>query len=258
GGRSTEAARASPAAAPAAAPAPGAAAPARGRNAAPPSPEQVAAQQASAEALRKWRLSAPMSRLKEFRKKWSRAGVAIQIVKFDWISPLPSDDILEYCFEMAKALGARAISTEVPLARMDDTKRLGEVADKHKIWVGYHGHAAVNAAVWERAFSYAKYNGANLDLGHFVAGNNTSPIPFMKQHHDRITHMHVKDRKLQNGPNVPFGQGDTPIKEALQLLRDNKWKIQATVEFEYPVPAGSDRMTEIAKCVEYCKSCLIS
>jgi len=122
--------------------------------------------------------------------------------------------------------------------------------------VGYHGHTKVTPAIWEEAFAYAKHNGANLDLGHFVAGNNTSPIPFLKQHHDRITHIHVKDRKLHEGPNVPFGQGDTPIKEALQVIRDNKWNIQATIEFEYPVPEGSDRMKEIAKCVEYCREAL--
>jgi hypothetical protein len=56
---------------------------------------------------------------------------------------------------------------------------------------------------------------------------------------------------------VPFGQGDTPIKEVLQLMRDNKWRFQATIEFEYPVPAGSDRTAELAKTVEYCKSCLV-
>jgi sugar phosphate isomerase/epimerase len=123
--------------------------------------------------------------------------------------------------------------------------------------VGYHGHTAVTPAIWEQAFSYAKFNGANLDLGHFVAGNNTSPIPFIKQYHDRITHMHVKDRKLNNGPNVEFGTGDTPVKEALQLLRDQKWPIQATIEFEIPLPAGTDRMPEIAKCIEYCKQCLL-
>jgi sugar phosphate isomerase/epimerase len=82
-------------------------------------------------------------------------------------------------------------------------------------------------------------------------------VPFIKKYPDRITHVHVKDRKLNNGPNMPFGQGDTPIKEVLQLMRDNKWTFQATIEFEYPVPAGSDRMAEMAKCLEYCKSCLV-
>jgi hypothetical protein len=43
----------------------------------------------------------------------------------------------------------------------------------------------------------------------------------------------------------------------LQLMRDNKWKFQATIEFEYPVPPGSDRVTEIAKAIQYCKECLV-
>ena len=54
-----------------------------------------------------------------------------------------------------------------------------------------------------------------------------------------------------NGPNVPLGQGDTPIKEALQLMRDNKWRFQATIEFEYPIPEGSDLNTELARCMQY-------
>jgi hypothetical protein len=40
-------------------------------------------------------------------------------------------------------------------------------------------------------------------------------------------------------------------------MRDKKWKFQATIEFEVPLPAGGDRMPEIAKCVEYCKACLL-
>jgi sugar phosphate isomerase/epimerase len=68
--------------------------------------------------------------------------------------------------------------------------------------------------------------------------------------------VHIKDRKLHEGPNVPFGQGDTPIVEVLRMIRDNGWPIQATIEFEYPVPAGSDRMTEIARALKYCRDAL--
>jgi sugar phosphate isomerase/epimerase len=239
----------------------------RGRGA--QTPEEQATQRAAADRLRKWRLSAPMSRVNEFRQQYEHAGVVIEIVKFDWINPLPEDDILDYCFELTKSLGARALSCEMPIATQDvDTKRLGRIADKHGIMVGYHGHTAVTPAIWEKSFAYAAHNGANLDLGHFVAGNNTSPIPFLTQHHDRITHLHVKDRKLHDGPNVEFGEGDTPIKEALQLIRDNKWNMQATIEFEIPGPPGPDgkprpwtmdeRMSEMTKCVEYCRQCLIS
>ena len=242
------------------APAAGAEAPAAGREGgrrgggrAALTPEQEAAQKAAAEETRKWRAGVSLDKVKDFRKKFNDAGILIEIVKWDGIFGF-SDEELDYAFQVSKALGARALSSEISIGQ---TKRLGEFADKHKMQVGYHGHTQVTPAIWEATFAEAKYNAANLDLGHFVAGNNTSPVPFLKQYHDRITHVHVKDRKLNDGPNTPFGQGDTPIKEVLQLMRDNKWKFQATIEFEYPVPAGSDRMTEIAKAIQYCKECLV-
>jgi sugar phosphate isomerase/epimerase len=167
---------------------------------------------------------------------------------------------VDYAFNLAKALGARAISCEIPLSK---TQWLGEFATKHKMMVGYHGHAAVTnpeafaaPESWEKAMSFSKYNGINLDIGHFIAGNNTSPIPFIKKHADRITHIHLKDRKLHNGPNVPWGQGDTPIAEVLQLMKKEKYPFQGTIEFEYPVPEGSDVLHEIAKCVEFCRKAL--
>jgi sugar phosphate isomerase/epimerase len=122
--------------------------------------------------------------------------------------------------------------------------------------VGYHGHTETGPADWVKAFSLARYNGANVDLGHFVAGNHGSPVDFIKEHHARITHVHVKDRKKNEGPNTFFGEGDTPIVEVLHLLRDNKWPIQATIEFEYKVPEGSTRMKEIARTVKYCRDAL--
>ena len=211
-------------------------------------------QKAAPEAMRKWRTSVSMDGVGAFRKKYEDAGVLIEIVKYDGIYTM-SDPEVDYCFNLARALGARAISCEIDVAH---TQRIGQFADKHKMMVGYHGHAATTPAHWESAFSQARYNGANLDLGHFVAGNNTSPVPFLKQHHARITHVHVKDRKMKEGPVTPFGEGDTPITEVLKLIRDNKWPIQATIEFEYPLPPGSDRMAELAKTIDYCRKALTS
>ena len=193
-----------------------------------------------------------MDKVKAFRKKWDDAGVRIEIVKFDDVYKM-TDDRLDQCFELAHTLGARAISCEIDV---EGTRRVGRFADKHKMMVGFHGHEKTNPTHWETAFGYSRYNGANVDLGHFVAGNNTSPLPFITQYHDRITHVHVKDRKKNNGANLPFGEGDTPIKEALRLIRDKKWNMQATIEFEYPVPPGSDRMAELAKCIQYCRAAL--
>lgn len=209
---------------------------------------------ATTETMQKWRAAAPLARVADFRKQWETAGVLIEIVKVDGIFKM-SDAELDYVFALAKALGGRAISTEIS-HEDGDLKRVGQFADKHQLLVGYHGHATTKPEHWEKAFSLAKFNGANVDLGHFVAGNNTSPVPFIKQHHERITHVHLKDRKLNNGPNTPFGEADTPIAEVLRLIRDNKWNIQGTIEFEYKVPAGSTRMAEIARALKFCLDAL--
>ena len=211
---------------------------------------------ANVEKLRAWRKAVSMDRVKEFRTKWETAGVLIEIVKVDNIFKM-SDDEIDYEFTLAKALGGRAISTEISHTE-GELKRLGQFADKHQFMVGYHGHATTKPEHWEAAFALAKFNGANVDLGHFVAGNNISPVPFLKQHHGRITHVHLKDRKFNNGQNTPFGEGDTPIAEVLRLIRDNKWNIQGTIEFEYKIPDGSDRMTELARAIKFCRDALAS
>jgi len=217
-----------------------------------------AAQQKAKEDLRAWRLKANPAGASAARRKFDDAGIKIDVVKFDGMYDF-SDPELDYAFGLAKAAGAHAISTEL---EVEGSKRVGQFADKHNLMVGYHGHTKTPGSMFEQAFSFAKHNGANLDIGHYVAGNLGNPVEFIRQHHDRITHIHVKDRKKGSngvdGENVPFGQGDTPIKECLRLIRDNTWPIQATIEFEYKVPEGSDRMAEMAKCVQYCKDALLS
>jgi sugar phosphate isomerase/epimerase len=222
-------------------------------------PEQQAAQRAAAEELRKWRLAVSMDKFKALRQKYDAAGVTMDLVKFPLNGDMPDDEI-DYCFQAAKALGCRGITCEPPLSH---TKRLGAFAERHRILLGYHGHANVTSPEafarpesWETAMSHSKYNGANIDIGHFVAGNSFSPIAFIKKHHRRITNLHLKDRKIHQGPNVPWGQGDTPIREVLQLMKKERYGFMATIELEYPVPEGSSVMAELARCVRFCREAL--
>ncbi|MBI5083061.1 MAG: sugar phosphate isomerase/epimerase [Acidobacteria bacterium] len=237
-----------------------AAAPPRGQKSAL-TPQQEAAQKASIEELRKWRLARPMSDFKAFRKKYEDAGVLIQIVKFDGINTA-TDDIVDYCFQVSKALGAYAISCEIPVSQ---TKRIGVFAAKHKMMVGYHGHGNLTnpeafgrLGAWEQAFWYSKYNGANVDIGHFFASNGFSPAEWIQENHARVTHVHLKDRKANNGPGMAWGEGDTPLKQILLMMRDRKYKFQATIELEYPVPQGSTTLKELSRCVQYCQKVLES
>jgi xylose isomerase-like TIM barrel protein len=208
--------------------------------------------------LRGWRMKTNPADAAKAGKRFDDAGIKIDVVKFDNIYDF-TDPELDYAFALAKASGARGISCELEI---EGAKRVGQFADKHNMVVGYHGHTKTPESMFKEAFAAAKHNWANLDIGHYIAGNLGDPVDFIRRYHDRITHIHVKDRKAgsngKDGENVPFGQGDTPIKACLQVIRDNKWPITATIEFEYPVPPGSDRMAEMAKCVQFCKDALLS
>ncbi|MEO8621567.1 MAG: sugar phosphate isomerase/epimerase, partial [bacterium] len=139
----------------------------------------AALQKSYGEQLRQWRLGAAPAGAAALRRKYEDAGVKIDIVKFDNIYGMV-DGELDFAFSLAKALGARAISCEIS-TKDDDLRRVGSFADKHQLMVGYHGHTKVTPAIWENAFSLAKHNGANVDLGHFIAGNNYSPVEFIKK-----------------------------------------------------------------------------
>ncbi|MFZ0593514.1 MAG: TIM barrel protein, partial [Bryobacteraceae bacterium] len=99
----------------------------------------------------------------------------------------------------------------------------------------------------------SKYFWVNLDIGHFTAANY-DPVQYIEKHHDRITNIHLKDRKKNQGPNMPWGEGDTPIKPVLQLIKKKKYPIRAYIEYEYPGSESS--VAEVKKCFEYAKAAL--
>jgi sugar phosphate isomerase/epimerase len=217
---------------------------------------EAAARRANAD-LTQWRLSAPLDRYRALRKLYNDAGVNIYSFRLANMTAELSDAEYNYFFEAAKAVGANQITVELP-EDPNLTKRVGEIAAKHKIMMGYHNHTQVNAHSWDTALAQSKYNGINLDVGHYVAATNESPIPFIKEHHDRLTCLHLKDRKTRanGGRNMPWGEGDTPLKEILQLMKAERYSFPAGIEFEYRIPPGSSATAEIAKCLQFCKDAL--
>ena len=219
-------------------------------------PEQQQAMRKAGEERKAWRLSASMEPYKRLRSMYNDAGVSIDLFKLPPTANM-SDDEYEYIFSATKALGAKTLTMELP-ADASHTKRVGQFADRHKVYIGYHNHTQVNEHSWDTALEQSKYNGINLDVGHFTEAINGSPIPFIKQHHDRIVSFHLKDKKYSShgGGNMPWGLGETPLKEILQLMAREKYKWPADIEFEYEVPQGSTVMAEMARCVQFCKAAL--
>lgn len=209
------------------------------------------------EDLRKWRLSVSMDKFKDIRKNFNTSGIDVQILCFNFNEAI-TDPEIDYAFRTAKALGVKAISSTT---RVSVSKRVAPFADEHKMMIGFHGHDAshdpnefATPESFATAMSYSKYHGVNLDIGHFTAANYDA-VDYIKEHHARITNLHLKDRKKDHGPNMPWGEGDTPIKQVLLLLKKEKYPIPANIEYEYGKP-GMDTMTEMSKCLQYCKDVL--
>jgi sugar phosphate isomerase/epimerase len=223
---------------------------------APLTPEQQAAQQARADELKKWRLSVPMDKYKAMRKMYNDAGVNIYAFKLE-PNPNMSDEEYEYIFHVADTLGANHVTLELS-NNAAFTQRIGDFAAKKRMMVAYHAHTQATMTAWDGVLAQSKGNAINLDCGHFVAGTSESPIPVILKHHDRIASMHLKDRQkaTTGGANLPWGQGETPIKEILQTMRKEKYKFPASIELEYQIPEGSDAVVETTKCVQFCKNAL--
>lgn len=223
----------------------------------PMTEEQIAAARARNQDLRNWRLAVSMDKFKDVRQQFDAAGIDLHLLCFNMNEAI-TDEEIEYAFEMAKAMRVHAITTST---QVSVSKRIAPFADKHKMMVGFHGHDATDdpnefatPESFATAMSYSKYHGVNLDIGHFTSGNYDA-IAYIKEHHARITNLHLKDRLKDHGGNVPWGQGDTPIKEVLLLLKKERYPFPANIEYEYGKP-GMDTVAEVTKCFQFCKDAL--
>ncbi len=207
--------------------------------------------------LRDWRLEQHLERFAEVREKFALAGLNL----FSYVMTF-SDDFtdpeMDAVYQQMKALGVRLFCTNQTRVAMGE--RLKPFAEKYKIKPAWHTHAMVGnpnevatPESLQKLIAMSPYFMVNLDIGHFTAGNNDA-VAYIREHHDRITHIHVKDRKRDNGPNVEWGTGDTPIKQCLQLIRDNHYPIYCIVEREFK--GTGTPLEETRRDLEYMKQAL--
>ena len=194
------------------------------------------------QALRAWRIALPLDRFKEVRRKFDAAKLNL----FSYVYTIDdhmTDAEIEAAFRQLHALGVPMFTTNQ--TRVGMGPRIAPLSEKYNIKAAWHPHAEIQdpnevatPASMEKLLAMSKSFVINLDIGHFAAGNN-DVLAFLRKHHERITHLHVKDRKRDKGPNVQLGTGDTPIKESAALIRDERWPIMLILEREYRDAPGS-------------------
>jgi sugar phosphate isomerase/epimerase len=206
--------------------------------------------------MRRWRLTVPLDHFRSIRERFEQAGLTLDSYNISFQDHF-SDDEIDRGFEMAKALGVPAITAS---AHVNSVPRIARMAGVHGIPVAMHNHSVIDANQFSSpaqfAAAVAQGDGrsitVNLDIGHFVAANH-DPVAWLRDHHEQVTNLHLKDRRRNQGPNVPWGEGDAPIMEILRMVRDEGWDIPCNIEYEY---RGGDTVEEVRRCFDFCRSAL--
>jgi sugar phosphate isomerase/epimerase len=206
----------------------------------------------SREEMRRWRETVSLDEFRQIGETFQKAGLELSAYNISFKDDF-SDAEIERGFDMTEALGTKLITAS---AQVSVVPRVARVAARRKIPVAMHNHSdphpnefASPESLTRAAEAPGGFIKINLDIGHFTAANNNA-LPFVQAHHSRILSLHLKDRRRDQGENVPFGEGDTPIGPVLRLLRDRKWNIPAHIEYEYK---GKDTIDEVMRCLEYCR-----
>ena len=198
------------------------------------------------------------------KKKFDDAGIDIHILK--WTAG-DTDEELDYSFQVAKTMGAVGITTELS---EESCQTLGVAAERNGMLAIYHNHgqyAEMTVVEIEKWLAYSAANRLNFDCGHYFGSGykdstGLSPIEFIDHFHDRIVSVHCKDKtavdnQTISNTNQVWGQGETPLREILQHVRDNYPHLYCDVELEYDVKAWSDSAKEVGKCIRYMREALI-
>jgi len=232
--------------------------PAERRGRPPLSPEQQAEIDKYNADLKAFRLGMTPEKIAAVKKMFDDAGIEIHLWRPDpaeW-----SDEEIDYAFTTAKALGAKAVNQEMSESAV---KRLAPFAEKHNMFVTFHNHAqyAVEGFNIDTLLAVSPAVMLNFDVGHYFGTTGLNPCDFMRKYHDRIYSIHIKDK---TGPktdppntNQVYGQGETPVKEILLLIKNEGWPIYVDIELEHEIKPWSNQVKETKTCVQYMRNILI-
>ena len=228
-------------------------------------PEQRAAMEKYNKELAEFRKSpAAIAGWTELGKKLRAAGIDVHLLKFEAGT---TDELLDYSFAAANALGALGITTE---GSAEKCASFGKVAQRNGSLTVYHNHgqyANMTIGEIEKWLDMSPANRLNFDAPHYFGfgyedGPKLNPMEFIEYFHDRIISIHIKDKTsfknpFQSNQNQVWGQGETPLREILELVRDKYPNIHCDVELEYVVPQWSTPEREIKNCVQFARQILI-
>jgi len=217
-------------------------------------PEQIAATNASARtALRAWRTHSAVDVSEQVQRKLSAAGLTVHACAIAYDDSF-TDDEIEATFRQVKTLGVATVSSSLTMAT---AKRLVPFAQRHHISVAIHNQSdgnrrgAIATPDLKQALALSPVFTLKLDIGNLTA-SNCDAVAELRVWQSRVSHVLVKDRLQNGGASQPFGEGDTPIKGVLDILKESASSTPALVEYDYVGLRSS--VDEVAASIAYLRA----
>jgi sugar phosphate isomerase/epimerase len=154
----------------------------------PPSLGSMLEQGPRPPAQRRWWAETPLSHFEGVRRIFNDAGINVDcFMGNDW----ETDKELNRDFLIAKALGARYLGRPAGIERIT---RMARAAEKQNFPIYVHNETEHEDYLLA-AMGVSPIVHINFDTGNYTAMGGTNHLEFMSTYHDRITHLHLKDRK---------------------------------------------------------------
>ena len=212
------------------------------------------------EAYANFKKNMDWDKVEEVRKRFVAENIDIHIVKTQ-PGEGSSDEDCEYAFQLAKAMGAKGVTSEMSLAA---AKRCAPFAEKYDMFYVMHNHMQYAtpefAAGPDEVLAVSPNVMLNFDFGHYYGSTGKNPCDFIEKYHDRIFSMHTKDKTGPNAvkpnENQVWGQGETPLEDVLKLVQSKYPEIYCDCELEYQVAPWSNSVKEVGTCMKYARQIL--
>jgi len=211
------------------------------------------------DALRQWRLTTPLDRFHEIRRKFDAAGLDL----YSYVMTIGddfTDPEIDAVFRHMEALKVDKFCTNQTRVAMGP--RMVPYAEKYKIRPAFHTHnqssdpnEISSPESLAKVLAMSKYFMVNLDIGHYFDGGN-DPLTYLKAHPDRITHLHVRDADADR-KQVDIGTGVLHVDQMLRFVRDNHYDIAFIVE-QVGHAGAANRNDGLKMNIEYMRQTLAS
>ncbi len=110
-------------------------------------------------------------------------------------------------------------------------------------------------ADFEEVMGYSKNFGSSIDIGDATSGG-WDVLKFIQDTHERVYSLNLKDRTKAGPRSVPWGEGDSHVKDILPTgpRQEIPRSAVSSIATTSPTEGAATRVADIKRCAEFAKA----